>query len=389
MPLRAALSVKRLLPIGRRKGSESGATGGHTITNDNSILADIGNDNSGGTAGSDNSDSEVDEAAGSHDGYESGNMCEAQRLHDDGIHLQLNERVSTEDLLDPVKWPIRDISLHRQLSERHKEAATKRERKQLEKQYGVRYCVMNNLPYFNAIQFHIIDPMHNLLLGTAKRMMTIWRERKMISNKKFIILQRRVNDMKVPCNVGRIPRKIESNFAGFTADQWRTWTTVFSLLALKGCIDNENYQCWALFVRACWLLCSRTMSQSELEEADCYLQCFLQCFVDLYGREMLVPNLHFHLHLKECIQDFGPTYSFWLFSFERMNGLLGSRLTNHWNIETQLLARFLEYQKATWLADQEQSTKDSANVAMQLMSPDGSVKELEQAENHERLKTCH
>ena len=207
----------------------------------------------------------------------------------------------------------------------------------------------------------------------------------MISSKDLIIIQRRVNDMKVPRSVGRIPRKIASNFAGFTADQWRSWTTIYSLFALKGCIDDSNYQCWVLFVRACWLLCSRTISQSELEEADEYLQCFLQSFVDLYGREMLVPNLHFHLHLKECIQDFGPTYSFWLFSFERMNGLLGSRPTNHRNIETQLLARFLEYQNATWLADKEQSTKKGDNVAVQLLSPDGSVKELEQAEDHERL----
>ena len=30
-----------------------------------------------------------------------------------------------------------------------------------------------------------------------------------------------------------------------------------------------------------------------------------------------------HCHLKDCLIDFGPSPSFWLFPFERMNGFLG------------------------------------------------------------------
>jgi hypothetical protein len=32
--------------------------------------------------------------------------------------------------------------------------------------------------------------------------------------------------------------------------------------------------------------------------------------VELYGPEMVTPNMHLHLHLKDSIQDFGPIYAF-------------------------------------------------------------------------------
>ena len=55
-------------------------------------------------------------------------------------------------------------------------------------------------------------------------------------------------------------------------------------------------------------------------------------------------NMHLHGHIKECIEDFGPVYSFWCFSFERLNGILGSYHTNNRTISVQIIKRFLEYE---------------------------------------------
>jgi hypothetical protein len=54
--------------------------------------------------------------------------------------------------------------------------------------------------------------------------------------------------------------------------------------------------------------------------------------------------MHLHLHLKKCILDHGPAHSFWCFSFERYNGLLGSFHTNQKNIEIQLMRKFISSQ---------------------------------------------
>ncbi len=42
---------------------------------------------------------------------------------------------------------------------------TKTSIQQMESKYGVRYSI---LPYFDPIKFTVIDPMHNLFLGTGK-----------------------------------------------------------------------------------------------------------------------------------------------------------------------------------------------------------------------------
>ncbi|OAD78043.1 hypothetical protein PHYBLDRAFT_68452 [Phycomyces blakesleeanus NRRL 1555(-)] len=43
---------------------------------------------------------------------------------------------------------------------------------------------------------------------------------------------------------------------------------------------------------------------------------------DFYKKQAITPNMHLHLHLSKCINDFGPVYAFWLLSFEHYNGLL-------------------------------------------------------------------
>src|SRR5436853_7208633 len=43
-----------------------------------------------------------------------------------------------------------------------------------------------------------------------------------------------------------------------------------------------------------------------------------------YGQKKITPNMHLCLHIYECALDYGPLYSFWCYSFEQINGLLGN-----------------------------------------------------------------
>jgi hypothetical protein len=49
-----------------------------------------------------------------------------------------------------------------------------------ESNIGLRYSVLLSLPYFNPVQFTIIDPMHNLYLGSGKHAFEVWFERDLI-----------------------------------------------------------------------------------------------------------------------------------------------------------------------------------------------------------------
>ncbi len=51
--------------------------------------------------------------------------------------------------------------------------------------------------------------------------------------------------------------------------------------------------------------------------------------------------MHMHCHIRSCIEDYGPSHGFWLFAFERYNGILGSVPNNNRCIELQLMKRFV------------------------------------------------
>ena len=63
-------------------------------------------------------------------------------------------------------------------------------------------------------------------------------------------------------------------------------------------------------------------------------------YESLYCKDRVIPNMHLHMHLKQCILDFGPIYGFSFFSFERYNGILGNLSNNKREIEPQIKRRF-------------------------------------------------
>ena len=94
----------------------------------------------------------------------------------------------------------------------------------------MRYSALVDLPLYDPIRFPTIDPMHNLLLGTAKHMVSLWIKSGILTQQKLDIIQEKTALISFPIDVGRIPNKIGSSFSGFTADQWRTWTTIISTI---------------------------------------------------------------------------------------------------------------------------------------------------------------
>ena len=71
-------------------------------------------------------------------------------------------------------WEPRKGDDHKKLAEGTLKAKTKTARSELESASGVRYSKLFRLPYFDPIKGHVIDPMHNLLFGTAKHAFNVW-----------------------------------------------------------------------------------------------------------------------------------------------------------------------------------------------------------------------
>ena len=214
-------------------------------------------------------------------------------------------------------------------------------RDRIEREHGSRFSSLMELPYFDTVRCHVVDPMHNLFLGTTKYVMKQILDTSSSNSGRNTLIQERVDKCIVPSSLGRIPHKIASAFSSLTADQWKTWTNVFSIYALYDILSDEQLECWRLFVQASRLLSSPMITTENADLGHKKLLDFCTAFEAMSGSETVTPNMHLHTHLLSCIKDYGPIYSFWLFSFERYNGLLGSFKTNQHSVELQLMRRFM------------------------------------------------
>ena len=239
-------------------------------------------------------------------------------------------------------WPQRTLQEHRRNVTTINKCTTVKDQTDNESRYGCRYSTLLDLPYFDPIRMTIIDPMHNLYLGTSKHILkNVWMSKDLITPSDLSVIQDRIDSMQVPRYVGRIPYKIASSFSGFTADQFKSWTNYFSLICLRDILPDDHLKCWQLFVMAARLLCQMSITQTEIELADALLLRFCEQMEELYGKTVITPNMHLHCHLKTCLMEYGPVHNFWLFVYERYNGIFENYPSSNHSLEIQLTKRFL------------------------------------------------
>ncbi len=117
----------------------------------------------------------------------------------------------------------------------------------------------------------------------------------------------RENGLGESINYSHLSGRISLSRPVYTAWEDTNWTLLYSLCCLKEFLPHRDC------VKAYYLLCRRSITTNQLDDADTLLLDFCRKFEQLYGMEGCTINIHLHGHLKECVQDFGPVYAFWLF----------------------------------------------------------------------------
>ena len=78
---------------------------------------------------------------------------------------------------------------------------------------------------------------------------------------------------------------------------------------LKDLIPNDHLRCWLLYVRAGSIISQRFLKKSDIATVDALLVEFCCQFEHVFGKENCTMNMHLHLHIKECLHDFGPAHT--------------------------------------------------------------------------------
>lgn len=96
-------------------------------------------------------------------------------------------------------------SEHRRAAKQTLEETSPTPQQKLCSELGARYSVLEELEYFGYIRYFVVDPMHNLYLGSAKHIMkNVWLNEKndFISDEDFQRIQELVDSMTVPQDIG-------------------------------------------------------------------------------------------------------------------------------------------------------------------------------------------
>ncbi|GET63382.1 hypothetical protein GLOIN_2v1786147 [Rhizophagus irregularis DAOM 181602=DAOM 197198] len=238
----------------------------------------------------------------------------------------------------------RDSAQHRQDAIGWRRCNSDAARKRFVKQTGVRWSELLRLPYFDPIRFITIDPIHCLFLGIAKWIVRrLWIENGVLTTHILKTVQKKMDEFKVPADLGRIPGKVNcgDGFSNFTADQWQIFFTIYATVSLWEHLSENDRKILVNFVRICSISVSRIVEVDFMREAHQRLINLVKLIEENYGRDKITPNLHLSLHLCECSLDYGPLYTFWCFSFERMNGMLGSFPNSRRKIEPEIMRRLM------------------------------------------------
>ncbi|OAD65941.1 hypothetical protein PHYBLDRAFT_175679 [Phycomyces blakesleeanus NRRL 1555(-)] len=142
--------------------------------------------------------------------------------------------------------------------------------------------------------------MHNIFLGTPKRILDWWIEKKKISKDDLVTMQKTAETMVIPGKYTALTKKIGKGFSYMKADKWKS-------------------------------------------NAHTFFERFCQKCETTYPIKILTCNMHLHLHLHNVICDFEPVYGYWLFGFERFYSLLKNMKTNRkFGFEETYMRKFIE-----------------------------------------------
>lgn len=269
----------------------------------------------------------------------------------------INNQHNFGDMKNMDEWFIRkDSALHRQKAIEWRRCKSNAARKRFVSENGIRWSELLRLQYFDPIRHVVIDPMHCLFLGIAKWIVKrIWIDEGILTQNMLNEMQHMMQRFQIPTDIGRIPGKINSGegFSSFTADQWRNFIVIYATVVCWKNLSNTDRRILSHFVQVCQILVCRIVKRNLMNEAHERLIKIIKLIECKYGQEKITPNLHLSLHLCECAYDYGPLYSFWCFSFERMNGFLGSLPNSNRNIESELMRRLSVDKQIIQLTDSE------------------------------------
>ena len=173
-----------------------------------------------------------------------------------------------------------------------------------------------------------LDPMHLVHLGVVKRMIWSWIKGPIGNGCRISVnTARQISASLISCHPyapREFVRKCRSldEFERWKATEFRQFIIYSGVVVLKGKLSVPFYHHFLLLAVSIFCLSSSVFLSTHCDYADDLLKLFVHNWAGLYGRDMLVYNVHGLAHLAQDAKLYGPLDSYSAFPFESFLGRL-------------------------------------------------------------------
>jgi hypothetical protein len=185
-----------------------------------------------------------------------------------------------------------------------------------------------NLEDYNIVDGTVPDYMHGVLLGITKTLLSKWFSPSESKKKHFIgkhikAISKRMNAIKPPHDIERLPRDQEKHYMHYKATELQSWLLYYSIPCVTGFLGDEYMENLVCFSEAIYILLGDKITVTSLEKAVDLLDQFYRSFQQLYGNGTCGLNVHnAAYHLPEYVKLWGPVWCWSCFPFEDANAML-------------------------------------------------------------------
>lgn len=154
---------------------------------------------------------------------------------------------------DVDSWMSRTKEMNMKDAQKWKAATNDKTRSELKKQSGTRWSELHRLPYYDVVRCATVDPMHNLFLGTAKRLAEHWtngNEGPILKPKDLREIQDLADQMILPHGWDSVSGKIAQGFSYMKASEWKSWVIIYSPYVLRDYLPKRYLDNGIEFVNA-------------------------------------------------------------------------------------------------------------------------------------------
>ena len=190
------------------------------------------------------------------------------------------------------------------------------------------YSGLVPLETINLVEGMLPDYMHCVLLGATKGLMHNWFSptksgKDYFVGKKLGKISQRLQNIKPPDIIERLPRDLEKNFNNLKATELQAWLLFYGIPCLMNILPDKYLSHFALLSEGVHILLGNAITTEQLQRARSLLRQFYKMYHELYPDCTCGLNIHnIGDHIVDYVERWGPLWAWSCFPFEDANAML-------------------------------------------------------------------